>query len=206
MIFGLAATALSSAFMIYFVLEPVQSFAINATEDFARICTFFIVGVCISFGIAFQRRIRDVAVGNAERLRTTLESIADAVTVADVNGNITMMNAVAGRLTGWPVSDAIGQPLQAVFQIIHERNRNDVLRVVNPRDVSINVPYGSVLLSRDGSEHSIQASIAPIKDGSRTYGVVLVFRDVTAQRKHQRDMEQTARQLREIATERELLL
>src|SRR5215471_4536541 len=120
-LFGLVATALSSAFMIYFVLAPIHSFAIHATEDFARICAFVVVGICISLGVTIQRRIRNAALENAERLHTTLESIGDAVTVTDINGSITMMNAVAERLTAWPASDAIGRPLRTVFHIIHEK-------------------------------------------------------------------------------------
>ena len=72
---GLLATALSSAFMVYFVLEPVHSFAIRASEDLARIVAFAVVGVSVSFVVAFQRRIRDASLENAERLRTTLERL-----------------------------------------------------------------------------------------------------------------------------------
>jgi PAS domain-containing protein len=112
---GLIATAFSTAFLIYLALEPVHSFKIDAAEDIARTVAFVFVGTCISLGVAFQRRIHDSSLENAERLRTTLESIADAVTVTDINGNITMMNAIAERLTGWRASDVIGKPLRAVF-------------------------------------------------------------------------------------------
>jgi PAS domain S-box-containing protein len=206
--FGLIATLLSSAFMIYFVLEPAHSFAINATEDFARICAFVVVGVCISLGVTIQRRIRDAAVENAERLHTTLESIGDAVTVTDINGTITMMNAVAERLTGWRGTDAMGEPLRTVFHLIHEGSRNDIVGPVDTgrTPIVISMPDRSVLVSRDGVEHPIEASVSLIKDDGRVYGVVLVFRDVSEQRQHQREMEETARQHQAIAKERERLL
>jgi PAS domain S-box-containing protein len=205
--FGLIATALSSAFMMYFVMPPIHSFAINATEDFARICAFIVVGICISLGITMQRRIRDAALENAERLHTTLESIGDAVTVTDISGSITMMNAVAERLTAWPASEAIGRPLRSVFHIIHEKSRKDALGLLDAeRNLVINMPDRSVLVSRDGTEHPIEASVSLIREGTRVYGVVLVFRDVSIQRQHQREIEDAARQHQEIAKQRELLL
>jgi PAS domain S-box-containing protein len=207
-VFGLIATVLSSAFMMYFVLEPIHSFAFHATEDLARIGAFVVVGICISVGITIQRRIRDAALENAERLHTTLESIGDAVTVTDVSGRITMMNAVAERLTGWTTSDALGRPLRAVFHIIHEKSREDVAGLIgadrNP--LVINMPDRSVLVSRDGVEHPIEASVSLIREGPRVHGVVLVFRDVSIQRQHQREIEEAARQHQELARQRELLL
>jgi PAS domain S-box-containing protein len=205
---GLMATASSSAFMIYFVLEPAHSFKIDANEDVARIFAFLFVGAAISFGVAFQRRIRDISLENAERLRTTLESIGDAVTVTDINGNITMMNAVSERLTGWPACDAIGKPLRAVFHVVDEENRKDVFEHGDSgrNPFVIHLPERSVLVSCKGSECPIEASVGLIKEAERVFGTVVVFRDVRMQRQRQQEMEETARRLGEIARVREQLL
>jgi CHASE3 domain sensor protein len=45
---------------------------------------------------------------------TTLTSIGDAVIVTDTRGTVTLVNSVAGRLTGWG-EDAVGKPLKDVF-------------------------------------------------------------------------------------------
>src|SRR5262249_26354659 len=149
-------TAFSSTFLLYFVLEPVHSFKIDAAEDIARICAFVFVGICISFGVAFERHIRNNSVENAERLRTTLQSIGDAVTVTDVDGRITMMNAVAERLTGWAAADAVGTHLFEVFHVIDETEQTETQQEAKkaaPVPFVIRLPERSVLVARDGLEH-----------------------------------------------------
>jgi CHASE3 domain sensor protein len=61
---------------------------------------------------------------------TTLTSIGDAVIVTDTRGMVTLVNSVAGRLTGWG-EDAVGKPLKDVFRIVNESTRR---AVENPVD------------------------------------------------------------------------
>ena len=41
----------------------------------------------------------------------------------DTAGHITFLNPVAETLTGWEEKEALGQPVQNVFQIINEETR-----------------------------------------------------------------------------------
>lgn len=149
-------------------------------------------------------------VGLVCRPRLLLSDIASPVSCSTNNlrDGIYSMNAVAERLTGWRASETAGRPLRTVFHIVHESSRNDVLEPGNAdrNQFMISVPDRSMLVSRDGKEYPIETSISLIKEASKVYGVVLVFRDVSAQRQHQREMEETARRLREIAGERQVLL
>lgn len=134
---------------------------------------------------AAQRRAHE----GQERLRTTIASIGDAVIATDTEGRITIMNAVAETVTGWSRSDAAGRPLDTVFRIVNEQTR---LPVENPatkalrEGVIVGLANHTVLLARDGVERPIDDSAAPIVDGhGEVVGCVLVFRDVTEQRKTQ---------------------
>ena len=118
-----------------------------------------------------------------ENISITLNSIGDAVIATDAAGLITRMNPVAERLTGWPLADAMGQPLTAVFHIISAETR---LPSVNP--VQLVMDHGQVvglanhtaLIARGGQEYQIADSAAPIRDATDAIvGVVLVFSDVT---------------------------
>ncbi|MBF0498859.1 MAG: transporter substrate-binding domain-containing protein [Candidatus Riflebacteria bacterium] len=58
-----------------------------------------------------------------EQLAVTLRSIGDGVITSDTQGNVVIMNRVAEHLTGWTQSEARGNPLATVFNIINEVTR-----------------------------------------------------------------------------------
>ena len=118
-----------------------------------------------------------------ENLRITLESIGDAVVVTDIEGRVTRMNHVACELTGWPLEDAVGTPLEEVFHIINCDSRK---RVENPAGLVLQtgqvqgLANHTVLISRLGTEFHIADSAAPIRNAKdEVLGVVMVFQDVT---------------------------
>jgi PAS domain S-box-containing protein len=126
-------------------------------------------------------------------LETTLASIGDAVIMTDSGGDIRFMNPVAERLTGWPATDAVKRPLNDIFEIVDERTRQKIenpFRAVQRKNVGEGLAEHSILVSKDGTEISIEDSSAPISDaGGKMLGVVLVFRDVTARRIAERELE-----------------
>ena len=136
-----------------------------------------------------------------EKLAVTLNSIGDGVISTDINGTVTHLNPVAEKLTGWNNSDAIGQPLQKVFNIINSETReiaaNPIWRVIN-EGVIVGLANHTALIAKNGSERQIADSAAPIKmrDG-KIIGAVLVFSDVTDQYEIQYKLKQSERLLRE---------
>jgi diguanylate cyclase (GGDEF)-like protein/PAS domain S-box-containing protein len=125
-----------------------------------------------------------------EKAQVTLQSIGDAVITADADGRIEYLNPVAEELTGWETRDAAGRPVADIFQVVSETTRlpidSPILRcLAEGRVVEIDEP--SVLVNRRGQEISIQDSAAPIRDRSgRLIGVVMVFHDVSQERRLQR--------------------
>lgn len=135
---------------------------------------------------ASQRALAD----SEENLSTTLHSIGDAVMATDTAGCITRMNPVAEQLSGWPISLAQGRPVDEVFRIISERTREPaevpVAKVLATGETQ-GLANHTALIARDGTEHPIADSAAPIRDTQgRLRGVVLVFRDVSTERKAER--------------------
>ncbi|MCX7054610.1 MAG: diguanylate cyclase [Proteobacteria bacterium] len=121
-----------------------------------------------------------------ERAQVMLASIGDAVLSTDLAGNITYMNPVAERMTGWSAWEATGRPLQDVMRIIDADSREaarDPLALAVQRDTSVGVGENCLLISRDGRESAIEDTASPIFDrqGNVT-GAVIVFHDVGAAR------------------------
>jgi PAS domain S-box-containing protein len=146
-----------------------------------------------------------------EWLPVTLASIGDAVVTVDADGGIILLNAVAQSLTGWTQDEAAGAPLEAVVRIINEASRepaeNPALRALREGTL-VGLANHSLLIARDGTERPIDDSAAPIRnEAGDIAGVVLVFRDCTERRRHERAAEEALRYAEEIvATLREPFL
>ncbi len=124
----------------------------------------------------------------AQRHSITLKAIGDAVIATDAAGRVELLNPVAEALTGWTEQEAVGRPLGEVFRIINERTRETV---ENPEEKVrrlgsiVGLANHTLLIDRNGSEHPISDSAAPIRNeqGDIT-GVVLVFRDQTTEQNY----------------------
>jgi PAS domain S-box-containing protein len=124
-----------------------------------------------------------------ERWTATLGSIGEAVIATDSEARVTFFNPVAAALTGWPLVEALGQPIGKVLNLINEKSGmtadNEVLRVLKEKQV-LSVANHVGLITRDGREISVEHSAAPILAGKGiVIGVVLIFRDVAERRQEQ---------------------
>ena len=178
------------------------AFAIVATTGLA-VLLLMLVG---SFSLRHNAKLQEVQ----NDLSTTLSSIGDAVISTDANGTVRFMNPVAEGLTGWRNDEARGLPLERVFCIVDEDTRlpaeSPVTRVLRERRI-IALANHTILVGRNVGERPIEDSGAPIYsiDGALA-GVVLVFRDVTAQRDAQRSLVASEAALREADQRKDVFL
>jgi PAS domain S-box-containing protein len=182
---------LGTAAADYLFIEPRGGFGIAAAANLIGLIPYLVTcALIIAFGQA-ARRAEQRASSQRQLLRITLHSIGDAVITADVRGRVTSMNAVAEALTGWTESDAAGQPLDAVFRLVNAETRrpveNPATRALREGAV-VGLANHTLLIRHDGAECPIDDSAAPIRDDDGAVsGCVLIFRDVTAQRRVERE-------------------
>ncbi|WP_145482340.1 diguanylate cyclase [Yersinia aldovae] len=131
-----------------------------------------------------------------ERLHITLDSIGEAVVCTDQDMNITFMNPVAEKMTGWANTIALGQPISEIVKLT---NGVDGPEISNPIEHCLtNRPFSSlnasmVLHHRDGQYYDIQESVAPLKTlEGHIVGAVLVFQDVGESRAMMRKLSHSA--------------
>lgn len=191
-------------------IEPVGTLSLTHAADVAGMFAFlFASGVIIAAIESMQRvrvrlllelsersRLEREAAEARDLLATTLESIGDGVIVTNAKGDVTFLNPEAERLTGWKRADACGRRLEIVFRIINEETRrpaDNPVETVLRTGALVALANHTVLLSRGGAEIPIDDSAAPVREGTGpVFGVVLVFRDVSEQRKTQRALSQLA--------------
>jgi diguanylate cyclase (GGDEF)-like protein/PAS domain S-box-containing protein len=146
--------------------------------------------------ITARKRAEQAVFAEKERLQVTLQSIGDAVITTDSEGRIDYLNPVAEELSGWSNGEARGLAIQSVLRLLDESTRREVenplLRCLRDGSV-VNFGEQSVLVSRQGQEIAIQDSAAPIRDrAGNVVGAVVVFRDVTKERRLKRALSYQA--------------
>ncbi|MDD2977963.1 PAS domain S-box protein [Aquabacterium sp.] len=145
-----------------------------------------------NYDVTERKRMDRELAEKHELLRVTLHSIGDAVITTDARGRVQWLNPVAERMTGWRNVEACGQALSDVFRIVDEATGQPEMCPVSRslcEDLIDNPARLTQLISRDGTLYGIEDSAAPIRDAQgQVLGVVLVFHDVTEQRRMGHEM------------------
>ena len=168
-----------------------QSLAAQALQEGAQ--DYLIKGQIETRGLlralryAVERKIMEEALFvEKERAQVTLNCIGDAVICTDIAGNITFLNLVAEKMTGWSWQEASSRPMAEVFRIMDGITREfcpDPMEMAVGQNRTVHLPSNCILIRRDGFEIPVEDSVAPIhnREGKAT-GAVVVFRDVSAAR------------------------
>ena len=146
----------------------------------------------IELALAHHKEERRIKTDQA-LLSTTLKSISDAVITTDNQALITFLNPVAEKLTGWSLSEAVGKPILQIFNIINEDTQlpaKNPLKNILGKGMVVGLANHTVLISKKGKKIPIDDSGAPIMDEyGNIEGAVLVFRDITQQKKAKSALE-----------------
>lgn len=145
--------------------------------------------------ISRRRQLMNALSREKEQWFVTLKSLGEGVIVADDSGHVTFMNPAAELLTGWSFLEASGLPVEEVYAATEEEGgerRTDLVARCLATGRMVGLANHTSLLTRDGRRLSVEDSASPIRDGERTSGVVLVFRDVTEKREMERQLAHQA--------------
>ena len=146
--------------------------------------------------ITERKRAEQAVFAEKERAQVTLQSIGDAVISTDADGLIEYINPIAEALTAWSLDEARGRPLSDVLNLVNEITRepieNPLMCALGRSEAGVAADH-SVLITRAGQEVAIQESAAPICDRQgRVIGAVIVFHDVTKERRLKRALSYQA--------------
>jgi PAS domain S-box-containing protein len=175
----------------YLFIPPRGSFSVGGFGGVLGFLAYLFTCALIAVFGESARRAHAQALERRELLRVTLFSIGDAVITTDVDARVTSMNGIAETLTGWTQLEAIGEPLDDVFRIVNEETRepvpNPATRALR-QGIVVGLANHTVLIRKDGEEFPIDDSAAPIRnEHGAVSGCVLIFRDVSNQRRVQQE-------------------
>jgi PAS domain S-box-containing protein len=126
----------------------------------------------------------------AEHLQSAvMANMAEGVYAVDGDGRLTFMNAAASRMLGWLGEELQGKPMHAAIHFQHADGspipaEESPLRRAQANDTVIRIK-DDAYTHKDGSIVPVSYSVAPLANGTSDGGVVVVFRDTTADKAEQ---------------------
>ncbi|MDF1692435.1 MAG: response regulator [Zhongshania sp.] len=127
--------------------------------------------------VKIQRLERALARRNSEledENQRILNAVEEGIFGLDVEGRVSAMNLRAAQLTGWPVSDTMGELFAQLKLFPDESSLNQALGLLCKGGVSLR-KEDTELTARNGEIVRVALSGSPRKEG----GAVLVLRDIS---------------------------
>jgi PAS domain S-box-containing protein len=129
-----------------------------------------------------QKRLRE-----RERwLTTTLRAIADAIISVDLKQRVLFMNPMAESLTNVSADAAVGRALESVLHLVDAKGNplaecpmDQALREMR----AVRIPEIALRNPADGTLRPTRVSAAPVRDGERTLGAVMILQDISQQKR-----------------------
>jgi PAS domain S-box-containing protein len=130
-------------------------------------------------------------------LRSAVNACEDALVSVKLDGTIVLWNSGAESLFGYSAAEAIGRPISL---LVTDGRPDEVASMLHEIRIVEHVQhFETVRVRGDGTPIDISLTSYPIMDSSgRVIGVSAIARDITGQKRMQRDMYRWQEQLRAI--------
>lgn len=123
---------------------------------------------------------------------TTMRSIADAIVTVDLAGKVTYLNPAAETLIGTKSEEAIGKPAAEILQFQDMRptfsDTTPLAAALRMRQ-TVEFEEAQLLNLSTGARRTVADRTAPVLDDDLLLGAVMVFRDITDQKRLQKQLE-----------------
>ncbi len=106
---------------------------------------------CILKDITVEKELSRSLAESRELMQATLISVGDGVISCDIKGKVQFINPVAERLTGWKQAEAMGQPIEEIFNIYNEltgEKRESITQLVFETGSIVGLANHTVLISK----------------------------------------------------------
>jgi len=130
------------------------------------------------------------------RLAAIVESSDDAIVGRSLDGVVTIWNAGAARLYGYPAEEMLGRP---GTQILSPHDPDEVSRLLDRIRRGERIEhYEAVRLRRNGTRVAVSLTVSPVKDAAgAVVGLSMIGRDITESKRAEEQLKQGAARLAE---------
>ncbi len=176
------------AYVLSYVSAPYLG---SLRDEFLRTLTMASVLLAGMFFLGYRLwRVQQQQRGEAERLRTITDTIADGLYVLDPWGRVTLINPAFTEILGFEAGEVLGKVGHDVF---HAHDRSDVVVPLEQCPIYSCVRQGKaffgdeIFRTRDGGYLDVEAAGRPIVDerGRPTGYSVTAFRDISIRKEAQ---------------------
>ena len=147
---------------------------------------------------AEEKRVQEAE----EKYRNLFDSANDAISVTDLENNVTSWNNSAERIFGWNKNEIIGKKflLMSINNKLQPENEQIIKNAMAGSAVS---EIETVFMRKDGKEINVSMTISPLRDSDqKVVGLSGIFRDITERKRTQEQIESSLKEkevlLREI--------
>lgn len=140
----------------------------------------------------------------SHRNKLILDSVGDGIYGADIEGKTTFVNPNAAKILGYEPEELLGKK---IHEIIHHKKADgspypeEACPIYRSfKDGSLQRAEDEVFWKKDGTTVPVEYVSAPIIEGDRIVGSVVVFEDITKRKEAEESLKKVNRALRTISS------
>jgi len=166
------------------------------TTTYLSLWAFGIAGICLSLVyMMYLIRKHSLLEEEARKLEVKesfLRSIGEGVYGIESDGTLSFINTEALKLTGYTNEELLGKNPHEVFHN-HPSNTHDKCKhtciIEKARKTGVSLNGREYFFRNDGSRFPVEVRITPFLRDNMSRGAVVLFRDITEELKHEKELE-----------------
>ena len=149
----------------------------------------------ITRDISDRKRSEETLRRNVEFDEAVMTNMGEGLYTVDAQGLVTFVNPAAEKMFGWSLDELRGRKMHDVTHHHHPDGTpfpaEDCAGLQVLRQGKNLIDHEDVFIRKDGSFFDVVYSSSPLWSGSEILGLVVVFRDVSESKRHERQLRQT---------------